>query len=438
MYQRCNSGYQQVQRKAIAIALALVLILSQSRVARANPIQWNDRSSVSSQEFLQQLPTGSLPSAPTTHAFPFRATTPTSAPPEPTAVPAAFALPNAAATPESVMTAGYDSIASGPQPVGTGVATWPTPPAATIPSEAAPSVPLPPNRQTWGWDDVFALDPQRPDFLLAYEPISFVRSNDSVGPFSQGASMDRFARDLAGRYTVTRLFGAIEQIEFKFTGPFHWDRDATTVATSAGSLQSTLPPTLAGPFDNADLHHQSQRVRLASYELNRCTYGDELSKLFYGLRLVDHGEEYQLEATQNATKNQLGLRTDNFLAGWQVGIQLNRPLSQRLTAGVGGSSGLYGNFARGALNVNSNNVLTTDLKDRKLRLTTVWEAVASLNYRFSENVVASCGYEMWYFPSLATVADQRLDYAAQQPTFSLRTSDDQLFRGWTAGLSVRF
>ena len=61
-----------------------------------------------------------------------------------------------------------------------------------------------------------------------------------------------------------------------------------------------------------------------------------------------------------------------------------------------------------------------------------------VNYRVSQNLVATLGYEWWYFPGLATVADQRLSNNAQLSQFSMRTGDDQLFRGWSAGLSARF
>lgn len=461
MYECCRSCQYPVRPTVSLFTVALLLVIGNCGTALGAIPQWSDQltsdqltsgqlsggqisggqQAISSSEFLQQLPSSSLPTNATTHQFPFQVQSSQSSKPEPNAVPADYEQPQATQPQQAVKTVGYESHPSASTPIGTGVATNANAISTRDPlspsSESIASMPIAPPTQSqkpFGWSSVLALDPKLPDFLIGYEAISIRRSNDSVGPYSQGADMERFGRDLAGRYTFTRLLGTIEQIEFKFTGPFHWERGSTTT----GPIDSNLPLALSSPFDNASLHQQSQRVRLASYELNRCYLGDELSKFYYGLRIIDHGEEFQLESTQGATISQFGLRADNLLAGWQLGLQLNRPLSQRLSVGIGTSGGLYGDFAKGVLTSTTGSSTNADLRDSKLRLTTVWEMIARTSYRISENVVATAGYELWYFPSLTTVADQRLNQAAQSPAFALRTSDDQLFRGWTVGLSARF
>ena len=163
-----------------------------------------------------------------------------------------------------------------------------------------------------------------------------------------------------------------------------------------------------------------------------------MSNYFYGLRFFDHEERYRLEATQGALVNQFRLDTNNFLAGGQIGMNFFRPISQRMSVGFGTAMGLYGNFASGFLNATNGMSTTADTKENCLRITSMFEGRGLVNFRISQNIVASAGYECWYFPGLATAAGQPLANLAQGPPFTLQAGDDQLFRGWTAGVSARF
>ena len=399
MYPRCKPHRLQVRLTIFALARVLLPMIFWGGPCFAQVPQGSVPSGVSSETFLRGLLPGSLP-------------TEASGQQSETVTTAQFAAPKSAL------------------PIGSGVA---------IPSQPLVLTTLPPHHiqletKTIGWRDRLGLDPTLPNFLVGYEAIGFRRSNDSVGPYSQGDGLKRFDQDISGRYTFSRLLGNIDSIEFKFTGPFHWDKQSTAI----GSVDSNLPSSIATSFDGADGHQQSHRVRLSSYELNRCSSGDELSKIFCGLRLIDYNERYQLESTKGLTNSTFRLETDNFLVGGQMGINLFRPISQRLTAGLETAIGLYGNFASGS--VNAVNAATTllDTSDNGLRINSMFQISGLINYRVSKNIVATGGYECWYFPGLATVADQHLSNNAQPSQFSMRMGDDQLFRGWSAGLSARF
>ena len=226
----------------------------------------------------------------------------------------------------------------------------------------------------------------------------------------------------------------MDRIEFKFTGPFHWDRKSTSI----GPVNSNLPATIATSFDGADRHQQFHGVRLSSYELNRCWSGDELSMIYCGLRLFDHAERYRLESAKGVSIRSFRLETENFLAGSQMGMNMFRPISQRLTAGFATAIGLYGNFASGSLNAADGATTLVSVGESAFHLNSMFEISGLINYRISQNIVATGGYEWWYFPGLATAADQRLADNSQLSQFSIRTGDDQLFRGWSVGLSARF
>ena len=283
------------------------------------------------------------------------------------------------------------------------------------------------------WSDRLGLDKVHPNFLVGYEAIRFHRSNDSVGPYSQNDSLQRFDTELSGRTTLSRLFGDLERIDFIFTSPFHFEK----LNSVSGPVDSNLPASISSAFNVADRHENSHHIKLSFYELNFSS-GDELSKFFYGLRIVDHNEHFALDSTKGSSNGHFRIETDNFMAGGQMGLDLFRPVSQRLAVGIGSSGGVFGNFASASVRASTGATSLLDVGDSGFRINSMFGLNGRLKYQVTKNITASGGYEVWYFPWLATAADQRLASDPLLTSFSLQTDDDQLFRGWSAGLSGRF
>ena len=412
--------------------IILLLSISISSSRKAGFAQGSDEkmhTAISSDAFLRGLPLGSLPTEHTQPAFPFGIVKSSEGDSKTEAMQATYS-PNAPdRTANTVTTAQFESpeVTS---TVGTGIAI---PPEQLVQS----SIPTPQTQletKSISWRDRLRLDSTLPNFCVGYETVGFRRGNDSVGPYSEGDGLNRFDQEVSGRYTFSRLLGKMDRIEFKFTGPFHWDRQSISI----GPVNSSLPAAIASSFDGADRHRQFHGVRLSSYELNRCWSGDELSMIYGGLRLFDHAERYRLESAKGLSISSFRLETDNFLAGGQMGINLFRPMSQRLSAGFATGIGLYGNFASGSFSAVDGATTLVGASESVFHLNSMFEMSGLVNYRISQNIVATGGYEWWYFPGLATTADQRLAYNSQLSQFSIRTGDDQLFRGWSVGLSARF
>jgi hypothetical protein len=354
------------------------------------------------------------------------------------AIPVGYTTEFTASQPQQVSTAQFESPAVS-NTIGTGVSTAYQSTAPATAGVTQPPTIIPPSSRIGettrsDWRDRLGLDRDRPNFHAGYETIGFYRSNDSVGPYSQNQELSRFDQEVSGRYTFSKLLGGIERIEFKFTGPFHWGKQSSAL----GPVDSNFSSSIATAFDQSDTHQFSHQIRLSSYELNRCWSSDELSTFFYGLRIFDHAERFHLDATKGVDKSSFQLGTNNFLAGSQIGLNLNKPISQRLAAGFEGSLGLYGNFSSGFLNAIDGSTTLLDSSDNRLRLTSMLTTGGRINYRLSQNIIATSAYEYWYFPGLATAADQQLSSDAQLANLTLRTGDDQLFRGWSFGLSARF
>lgn len=395
------------------------------------------QNAISSDTFLNGLPPTSLVQNVGSSEFPAIAKESRKAESSGSAIPAGYTSEYPDSRPQPVSTAQFESPAT-PHAIGSGVSNQYQPASQASPGAQSPAFLQPPLRTgeatRSGWRDRLGLDRDHPNFQVGYEALGFHRSNDSVGPYSQGQQLSRFDQDVSARYIFSRLLGGIERIDFKFTGPFHWDKQSLAI----GPVDSNFPSSIAPAFDQADNHHLSHQIRLSSYELNRCWSSDELSTFFYGLRIFDHAERYRLEATKGTDNSTLQLGTNNFLAGGQIGLNLFRPISQRCTAGFEGGLGLYGNFSSGSLDATSGSTTLSDSSDSRLRLTSVFTTGGRINYRVTQNIVATSAYEYWYFPGLATAADQHLSSNAQLASLALRTGDDQLFRGWSIGLSARF
>ena len=405
MYPCCKWHRHEICFLSLAFATVLLCVVCAPGEGIAQTQLDYAATGVSSETFLREIASGGLPSE-----VAFSPKVPSH--PSDGVSTAQFASPVVAST------------------IGSGVAIQ-----SQNPVEASPKrLSIPPESKVLSWRDRFGMDPSRSNFLVGYEAIGIRRGSDSVGPFSLGADLPRLEQDVIGRYTFSRLLDSMERIEFKFTGPFHWDRESSTI----GPVDSNLPASIQSIFSGADRHQQSHRIRFSSYELNRCWTGDELSKIFAGLRFLDYEERFQLDSTKGLTRSDFRLKTDNFMVGGQIGLNLFRPVSQRLTAGFGTAIGLFGNFASGSLHAMDGATTLADTRESKLRINTLYEWSGRINYRVSQNIDATCGYEWWYFPALTTVANQHLSDSVQGPQFSLRTGDDQLFRGWTTGLSMRF
>ena len=401
------------------------------------PTGFASRNAVSSAAFIKGLPLGVLDVASEPVPFPnWPATnTPSTTDLQPVVTQAAYSTADVLTHPGAAETAQYQSppppIGSSP-PIGSGVAGANV---AEVQKEEPPksSIPAVQPGRAKRWGDRLGLDSVHPNFLVGYEAIRFHRSNDSVGPYSQNDPLQRFDGELSGRTTLSRVFGDLERLDFIFTSPFHFEKQNSIL----GPVDSNLPGSISSAFIAADRCQQSHHIKLSSYELN-CSSGDELSQFFYGIRFLDHHEHYALDSTTGSSDGHFRIETENFMAGGQIGLDLFRPVSQRLSLGIGSLIGLYGNFANASVSASDGATLLLDTGDSGFRISSMFGGNGRLKYRVTKNIVASGGYEVWYFPGLATAADQRLADNPLLTSFSLQTDDDQLFRGWSAGLSGRF
>ncbi len=454
-------------KRVIAVALSALLVATfasknELHAQSSDPVP---SGAVASSEFLRSVASENLTNRTTNHPFPIG---PFAAPVLATQADSQLApaaddasanspITRATATAEYPATAEYQGpVQESSQIVGSGIAnasmpqaiddprpiyspeiTTRIPHAGSMATGAVRSAPTP--RAPWKLKNGLGIDPNRPNLLVGYEVMHLRRSNDSGGDVSQGGDFGRMDAETAGRYSVARLLGVSEQVEFVFTGPFHWGRDMSIPGPVDSNLDfGNAQASHSSALNAADEHRQSHRIQLASYEVNRRTSSDGMSSYLAGLRILDHSERYHLGSTKGTSTGDFRLSTHNVLAGGQVGLSLSRPLSQRFSIGASMSLGAFVDFASGSFEVLNNSAMLAEKSDTDLRVTWMAQPCGFLNYRITENSVLYAGYEGWYFTRLATSADQRPGNVMSTDSFALRTRDDQLFYGWTAGISAKF
>ena len=238
------------------VALVLTDIVCIPRLCAQTSTATNS-DAISSEEFLRRVSTIQLPTYPTAHSFPMAGfpDRPVSKPESDVPTPASYSLPNSEPkTKATVASAEYQSASpSDSSPIGSGISLAP-PVSTAIPSIQAqpqPKTPWPSRIHQW-----LGLNSELPNFLVGYEAISLRRSNDDGGSFTNGQEIGRLGADTAGRATIARLLGGMDQVEFVFTGPFHWDRQMTvTGIVDHESVDWQFPSICLGSI---------ARIRLAS------------------------------------------------------------------------------------------------------------------------------------------------------------------------------
>jgi hypothetical protein len=416
------------------LLVSAIAISSNDAIAQLDPRSTSDQA-VSSIDFLQSMEKPKSTLTASKHAFPV----------------APFAKPH-------TVTASVDlppkiAVDGLPNPIGTGVAFEPTPVAMSpvMPSPDLPSpglyspavapqptaIPQPSTFDRWRhWLDP---NPQRPDYYASAEILSFRRHGDDGGNISSGGKLNRFGREVAGRYTIGKLDGDLGRSEFVYTSPLDWNR----TSQFNGPITAVFPTNHSGvvslgSFNGSDRQQSSHQARFSSYEMNRRWTGDGLSSFLYGLRLIDYREHYELIANKGPSIGQMNLSTNSLAVGGQMGLNLVRPLSQRFSFGIGTTAGLLGNFSNGAYTIRDAGTAIADKSDRDFRLTIFFQPTATLNYRVTQNSVLNVGYECLYFPGLASTSDQRLGDVQSQSPWIMRSNADQLLYGWSVGFSAKF
>lgn len=276
-------------------------------------------------------------------------------------------------------------------------------------------------------------------FYLASELLWLHAHGDSGYSFSDAGSMGSRGVDLSGRYTIGRVFDDLERIEFVYTGPYQWNRQLTATGSHDILLNdNNVVPSLLRGFNNATLQSQSQVTSYSSYELNKQWCADDLSSIFLGLKVIDASERLQFASQTSLGAGNMSLSNQNLLAGLQVGGLMFRPLSQRLSVGLGGRAGLMLNWARGRMSFEDLGATIVNNRDDKTRAAGLLQLSTVARYYVTSRIALLAKYEGWYIPGVATNSEQGIVTIAAGTPYRIRTNDALFLYGTVLGVEASF
>ncbi len=279
-------------------------------------------------------------------------------------------------------------------------------------------------------------------YYASAEALYFRREYDERFTLSQ-FRIPPFDYEWAGRVTVGTIWDCVNGYEFVYAGPFKWSRDMS--ATSAGgNLLSRLTtaggyvPGNISAFNNANIHTQTYQARLNSYEFNRRWWAWDIFSVLVGMRAVDYREYYGFFSQSAAGVGIYEDHVRNRLFGPQIGGEINQPFGLRTLVGFRGKGALLANFARNATNMQNAGLLLIDSVDSNVDVAGLFELGSYVKYSITPSIRLQAGYDLWYLPSVATVASQGLNVVSPGTAQKVNTDDDLFLHGASFGAQILY
>lgn len=311
-------------------------------------------------------------------------------------------------------------------------------PQSPLPQLTVPESPWQPLSQVPTSTPTASTKPWRgPRWVGRYAAVGMRRPGDESLTFSAGGPLGIFGSDLASEIAVGYMTNPIDCYEFTYLGSLNWNRSLDS-SGPVNSLLSSSDPTWLIHFQNADLHQQTHRALYRQYGLNRRWLTDDIGNSSIGLRVIDYSEQYRFRSTSSTGQGLYGLDTSNLLVGLASGMELWRPVSQRVALGGSIDGGLYANFAQAGNQAIDGNGRSASVDDQDLSLAASLTVHLRARYQLRSWAGLYGGYRWMVISGLATVDDQAPEPLSN--AMSLSTSSDAtiLLHGFDAGLELKF
>jgi hypothetical protein len=319
-------------------------------------------------------------------------------------------------------------------------------PTAAMPTAAMPTAPMPSPVQSFEpqasrLPTARALPPSQPwtgpHWVGRYATVGLRRPGDESYTLSQAGQLGTFGSDLANQITIGYLTNPIDCYEFSYLGSLNWNRGLDSTGPVNSSVSSNDPQWLA-PFQDADLHQQKHSAGYRQYDLNRRWLTDDIGNSSLGLRMIDYSEQYGFRSVRGTQEGLYRIDTSNLLVGMASGMELWRPISQRLAVGGAIDGGLYANFADASIDARTSGGKRAYAGDEDLSLAASFGVHLRTRYQLRSWAGLYGGYRWMVLSGLATVDDQAP--VPLSDNISLSTSSDAtiLFHGFDVGLELKF
>lgn len=129
-------------------------------------------------------------------------------------------------------------------------------------------------------------------------------------------------------------------------------------------------------------------------------------KTSVGFRYVNVNENFLFRSTNSNGVGEFTSDLDNHVAGLQFGMELRYTRGPRLSFGLKGKAGIYGNFNDSITRLTNGGTLMFDNDDKELQVSFVGELGLDAQYRINDRITLRAGYELLYITGVATVGGQ--------------------------------
>lgn len=276
-----------------------------------------------------------------------------------------------------------------------------------------------------------------PRWLARYATLSMRRPGDESMSFGDSVGMGTFGSDQASDITIGYMTNPIDCYEFNYLGSLNWVRNQDLLGPIATRLTSSDSDWISA-YQDADSLKQSHNAGLRQYGLSRRWMTDDIGNSSLGLRVIDYSERYRLQSVKASRLGKVGVDTDNLLVGIATGMELWRPVSQRMAFGGSIDGGLYGSFARASIEADDGDGRYSAVDDSDLSLAASGTFHLRGRYQLRSWAGLYGGYRWMVITGLASVDDQALPVISDQMTMSTSSDATILFHGFDAGMEFRF
>jgi hypothetical protein len=259
---------------------------------------------------------------------------------------------------------------------------------------------------------------------------------------SQTQLLPDFGYELGGRFTFGYMYDCVEGIDFVYSGPFDWTRQAAVNGANLDSFFTPVAPFTAlqlDAFQDAVSQSQAYTAKLSNFEANRRWWADNVMSTLIGLRVIDYSEGYAFNSVRNGGGQGIFRNNvDNLMIGGQIGADMYFPVTTCFDFGFRARGGLFANFQESQTFMSNRGTTLINATDEDVEFSGIIELGALARYRLLRSVVVNGGYEAWFMPGTATVANQGFSLVSPTTGSDVEGGESVFFHGATAGVEISF
>ena len=277
-----------------------------------------------------------------------------------------------------------------------------------------------------------------PTWRIGAEYLLWNREGESNLSLSSGSRLTDFGYEEGGRLTIGHKYDCAIGWEAVYTGPFEWIQ--TTTATGAGTLNTGLGANgiNLSAFNGANLHTQTYRSELQSFEALQKWWGWDVITTSAGIRYMNIDENYFFGSVDaNGDLGTFNIRTRNLLVGPQLGIEMLFPLGN-ISFDTNIKGALFANFGESEVTLVNAGVSQINNNTDDLEFAALIQGGYFVRYAVTPRIIARVGYEYMWIYGLGIATQQISNPVGVTTGRGFDGQGDTFYHGAAGGIEIIF